>query len=61
VTPLYKVLMEGNKPSLPRVIGNWVSFFNADVGLIAKMSFLAGCIEGYEFRPACQGVPQRFP
>jgi len=40
MTPLYKVLTEGNKPSLPRFIGNWIGFFNPDAGLVSRMQFL---------------------
>jgi hypothetical protein len=34
--PLDKVLTEGNKPSLPRFIGNWGRFFNTGAALGSK-------------------------
>jgi hypothetical protein len=40
MTPLYKVLTEGNKPSLPRFIGKWTGFFNPGADLISRMQFL---------------------
>jgi len=41
MTPLYKILMEGNTPSLPRFIGNWPGFFSSDAGLVQKCNFFA--------------------
>jgi len=53
MTPLYKVLTEGNKPSLPRFIGNWIGFFNPDAGLISRMQFLRR-----DLRRSCMATPR---
>lgn len=55
MTPLYKVLTEGNTPSLPRFIGNCGGFFNADRSSITKMSFLEGAVLSYPCGPAYIG------
>jgi hypothetical protein len=55
VTPLCKVLTEGNTPSLPRFIGNWTGFFNPSAGLISRMQFFLR----WEFRRL--SIAARFP